>query len=213
MIRSLLVSAFMVLACGVGCMSHQNTIYTKYSSHKSPEHGTYIPEEIPTYIDGRFTADQRKEIHQALGEWNYALNGYRLYNVVSDAFELDDLDAVKKIEDTKQGLIILDNTADEALEEFGVGSNVLAWVPDLGSPLVHVVPERIGTRDLKMVVMHEIGHTLGLSHTEASGTLMSSYYEDDADCIDAYTIRTLAGLDASRGRHWDWRHMNACPGA
>lgn len=210
MTRPFLALLALAVLLAVGCSTHTGPVpkYSTYSHAPAPPSRSYAPEIIPVYVDKAFRADAREDIHVALDEWNYAFNGYRMYLVVSDAFDFD-LDVIAQVERTKQGLIVL-SVPDYWLDE-NVPSNVLAWVDELGDPVVHVASGRIGTRDLKKIVMHEIGHTLGLPHTVASGTLMSQYYQDQVSCIDEYTVRTLTGLRYSRAVHWLPQFMNSCP--
>lgn len=191
-----------------GCSTHAPIVaYPAYARAPSPPPDSYVPEIVPVYIDKDFKADARADIHAALDEWNFAFNGYVTYLVVSDGFDMDE-DVIERVNRTGQGLIIV--SIPDAFLDLFVPEGVLAWVDDLGDPVVHVASGRIGTRNLKKIVMHEIGHVLGVPHTTASNTLMSKYYQDQAACIDDYTLRTLAGTKFARSVHWQWQFMNAC---
>ena len=201
----LLALAFLL---SIGCSTHYvPTPFAAYSRTVSPPEGSYSPEVVPVYVDKSFAMDAREDIHAALDEWNFAFNGYVTYVVVSDDFDME-VAVLEKIVRTRQGLVVL-SVPDNFLED-NVPPGVLAWVDDLGDPVVHIATGRIGTRDLKKIVMHEIGHTLGIPHTQAAFTLMSQYYQVQSACIDEYTLHTLSGEDHAQAVHWDWHFMRSC---
>lgn len=193
------------------CSTHDSLAplkYPAYSHVSGPSAGSYAPEVIPVYVDKDFRDDQREDIHAAFDEWNYAFNGFRTYLVVSDNFTMEDEETIARIVRTRQGVIVL--SIPDMFLDLSVPRGVLAWVDDLYDPIIHIASGRMGTRDLKKITMHELGHVLGLEHTEAAHTLMSQYYQDQINCIDRYTLQTLAGTDLARALHWDWRRMNSC---
>lgn len=197
------------VALAFGCATHEpQTPFANYARRPQPVPGTYVDDVVPVYVDKAFSADQRRSIHEALDEWTFALNGYRTFLVVSDAFTMADDAAIERVMVTHQGMIVLARASDAL--PMGLPAGTLAWVPELCHPVVNVIVDRIGTRDMRAIVMHEIGHTMCLDHTEASGTLMSGYYQDQTSCVDRYTATTLAGTRRARAVRWDWRHMNVC---
>lgn len=205
--------AFLVFACLiVAChtapprpSSPKGGEWPVYVANPAPQAGSFMPDRIPVYVDERFTDPDRAEIHAALDEWNHVLNGYRVYFVDADDFAMQP-SVLYRVLNTEQGLLILhthpaDVDGDPSFE------GVLAWVPGLGAPIVHVIADRVGTRSMRAIVMHEIGHTLGLEHVLVKGTLMFPSYPFGLDCIDKVTVQALASTRASR---WDWHHMNYC---
>ena len=54
-----------------------------------------------------------------------------------------------------------------------------------------VYVDRIGTRDLGGVVMHELGHVLGVGHGE-KGLMAAHYHPADQQCVDNATITAVA---------------------
>lgn len=196
------------LILAFGCATHAPIEpYAHYAKASQPIVGSYVPDTEIVWIDKDFRPDEKANIRAALDEWSYAMNGYRTYIVVSDAFSMSDTRTLERVA-AGEGLLVL--RVGEADVPMLAPTGTLAWVDELGDNVVHVVSSRVGTRDLKAIVMHEIGHTLGLPHTQASGTLMSGYYQDQTNCIDHYTAITLAGLRYARAVRWDWRHMRTC---
>jgi hypothetical protein len=57
--------------------------------------------------------------------------------------------------------------------------------------LMIVYIDRIGTRDLGSVVMHELGHVLGVGHGE-KGLMAAHYHPADQQCVDKATIAAVA---------------------
>ncbi len=200
-----LVAALVVAACGTVRPTPPrpapSDAYSNYVSAPPADLEGLLPDIQPVYIDVRFTDAERASIVAAVREWNVALNGYRVYDVQVEPFDMD-LGIIKRMMDTTQGLLVLRADVEGLDPDL---ETALAWVPGLGAPLVHVVSERIGTRDLRTIVMHEIGHTLGLPHVPVKGTLMFPYYPFGVDCIDRITAQALATI-----RRLDWHHLRFC---
>jgi hypothetical protein len=163
-----------------------------------------MPLVTPVWIDKDFSPSQLAQLKDALTEWNFALNGYESFEVVSDKFAMEP-EVIAQVEATGQGLVILDVlSSNHYVQEMGDG--VLAWVPELGAHIMSVVGDRIGNRDLKAIILHELGHVLGLEHILVKSTLMFPNYNYGSPCIDKISVQQLASVRA----RFDWRHMNYC---
>jgi hypothetical protein len=155
-------------------------------------------------VSDKFTEAQEKQIEDALDEWNYTLNGYGHYDLVKkNANDIEVELALFGTLATDQGLVF---TTVSVLDE-SVQPGVLAWVEDLGAHHVFVVSDRIGSRDFKTIVMHEMGHTLGLEHVDVRGSLMGAFYpaNETGGCIDEVTAINVAAV-----HHWHVENMNYC---
>ena len=158
----------------------------------------------PVYIDSRFSDKQKSDIKAGIEAWNYTLNGYRRYEIISDKFDAAaDLEVIHSLRNSYMGLVVLYETADDPEIEDGV----LAWVPDFGALDMHVVADRISGRNLIQIVEHELGHILGSPHVNIARSSMYPYYPvNNIPCIDYIT----ASLVANGHKLWDIHHMNYC---
>jgi hypothetical protein len=156
----------------------------------------------PVTIDADFTENERDQIKAAFSEWNLALNGYDYFGIREDAADFPMLeDALKDVQATGQGRLVI-----RLGDNLSCDDGTLAFVTDLGSPVIYVCSLAVGERNLKAIMMHEIGHTLGMNHIGIVGTLMFPGYTFGAPCIDDVTIRALASIRPA----WRYDHLRSC---
>ncbi len=160
---------------------------------------------VPTYLDVNFEPRQRAKIHQAIAEWNKTLNGYQVYTIVSDTFDMQP-EVLIKINASREGLVILARTTEDEFVKEELPPGTLAWVPALGAPIVNIITDRIGSRDLKAITMHEIGHTLGIPHILVKYSLLYPAYPFGTNCIDELTVRSLSSVQS----RFDMKHLQYC---
>ncbi len=162
--------------------------------------------EVPVWIDRDFTAPERVSIHAAIQAWNYALNGYERFVVMTDTYAME-REIIEAISESDQGLLILQRSAsDPIVSQLSPGT--LAWtLRERGHEghLINVLTSRVGALNLQAIVQHELGHVLGLPHVEIRGTMMYENYREAALCIDRVSMQTLATV-----RGWDWHRTNYC---
>jgi hypothetical protein len=153
---------------------------------------TAAPKTIALTLEGSFNADETANIQRAVQEWNHALNGFIRLDLVagrggSSSWSIR-AERGGSPHTTKPGGQPLASSQTGFL---GIGGTMLIYV------------DRIGTRDLRGIVMHEIGHVLGLNHDH--GNLMSARYQPTGDqCIDRATIETVAARHSLPAASLNW---------
>ena len=70
-----------------------------------------------------------------------------------------------------------------------------------------VYRDRIGMRDLGSVVMHELGHVLGLGHGP-KGLMAAHYHPTDQQCVDKATIADVAAQRRLPINQLNWCQAN-----
>lgn len=175
----------------------------KYIPDSSTAYTNHVPTNQTTvirhvYIDPSFSSNTRNQIEDGLKEWNIVLNGYEKFVVAKG-----DLPAYENM--SPFDFVIVNITAKEA-EEMLMPDGVLGWVDDLGDPVIHLIEYRMVDQNIKILLMHELGHSLGLPHLQVRGTLMFPYYAN-APCATETDVRMLATVH--RGAY-DLSHLNWC---
>lgn len=161
----------------------------------------YSPREIKyteythdiLYVDKTFTDDEVEYILAATWEWSKATDGRVTYDVVF-------LSSYNKI-DFKHGILLNkvseDNIEILALDRLNHNSTLGYYTNSGFMPQIVLVSNRISEREYKMVVMHEIGHSLGLKHNEGDegmNTLMYPTVELQSDYISETDLKNYCKL-------------------
>ena len=199
-----LVALLVVTNCNCG------TGHWRYKQGIIPEHVATV-KVIPVWLDTNFSAQESKAIKDSIKEWNSVFNGQL---VIRQEGEFNGKDQIKKYliasKVMHQGWSIIrlnsnDSTISDVVE---TGDGTLAFVFGIGTGnLMVVVGDHIGLRDLKTIVMHEMGHLLGAYHVNAR-SLMSPKYgigKDEVDCIDKVTVAQVAGY-----QNLNLKELNYC---
>jgi hypothetical protein len=183
------------------CATTPPPAWPVYTEAAPPEHP--MPDIQQVLIDADFTPPHKQAIRAAVDSWNIALNGYRKYVIEDEDYRLE-VGPLKRIVDTHQGVIIL---SLQRAHVKGLPGGVLAFVK-MGLPVIHVIEDAIGSRDLAAIVMHEFAHIMGTDHLEIPGVLINPSYSRGNLCIDWLTVQAVAEVNRHRG--WDPNHMRHC---
>ena len=201
--KSLILCIFILLisitisGCGV-----------KYFTYHAGQLNTHISHAliIPIYIDNDFSAEHKNAIIAAAKEWNGVFNGQVILRVENEKFSgLDGgVNILKnKVMVTGEGWVIIGvNHDNELVEDMG---NVLAFVKGAGGHSMVIVRDVIGTRDLKTIVMHEMGHLMGALHVDMANLMIPYYGKTQYECIDKITVAQVAFF-----MNLDFNTLNYC---
>jgi hypothetical protein len=132
------------------------------------------------YIEDTFTQDEIAYIYAASLEWSKATDNRVKYNLVvlrpGIIVELGNSLVINKVSASNADVIVLDylfnkdNPPNTSIKTLALGyyydSKVL--------PSIILVSERLDDFNYKSVVMHELGHSLGLSHNEEKENIFNS---------------------------------------
>ena len=153
--------------------------WRRYTRHAP---STSAPEVVTLRIVGPFDAEAEAKVRLAIEEWNHVLNGFVRFNIAtSGGWQAGAWD----IRAEKGGSPQSPDPAGQPL------SFTQAGLASIGGRLVIFV-DRIGTRDLRGIVLHELGHVLGLDHG-TGGNLMSARYAPTTEqCVDKAAVEAIA---------------------
>jgi hypothetical protein len=181
----------LALVCLIGC------VRTHYVEHLPVIGRCSI---VDVQVDVGFSNEDQRRIDMAIEEWNKSLNGYMRYEVVSRVFDMkpDQLRA--------GGIIIMKVSSDNTIVPTanGISGNVLGWTDTLGGRLIWIVRDRLWEGQVEGVVMHELGHVLGVGHL-GSKSLMYKMDGGTSTCVDKETA-----MEVARIHGWDIDHLVWC---
>lgn len=181
----LLVLILMVGACSPTYMQYSKAIPAKNLETKV------------VWIDTRFSENEKIEIKSAILEWENSLPGtYSFYIKEDFNMEIEQLNRINY-----DWFILKKSKLEASARGIDKDSITLAYANEIGGNIIVVIDDRSKNKKLKSIIMHEIGHLLGLHHIENS--LMNSYY-NGLECVDKNTAKALStviGLEMSNIRY------------
>lgn len=158
-------------------------------------------------IDTDFTLAERREIVKAIADWNYTLNGQIIFDVVG-FIKVGELKTNENLPVRGYWIIKTDNQNEtiKALDKDFKKNKIhtIAYTNKIGGQLMYFDMDRIGIRELRGVVLHEMGHALGARHDE-TGVMRSVITPSDYLCLDRAAVKQVVDYF-----HLDWDKVNWC---
>jgi hypothetical protein len=171
----------------------------RYTNHRP---AVTVEEMVPLRITGSFSPGDRAKILRAVNEWNVALNGFVRFTIVDDSSP-----PIANTHRSRPWSIV--GTEDIGPRVAAGPTIALAHtqaIPGAGGLMI-VYLDRIGMRDLGSVVMHELGHVLGVGHGE-KGLMAAHYHPTDQQCVDKATVTAVAAKRGLAVNQLNWCETN-----
>jgi len=154
-------------------------------------------EIITIRIDHQFEPSEQFKVLKAIEEWNHVLNGHVRFEVTAVPFGAAaplPTPAVPAASRSSKNWVIAH--APGRGQDRGNAGDVLAVTQRLpgGGGLMILYDDAIGGADLGNIVLHELGHALGLEHDPATRLMSANYLTDRQGCIDEVTVKALAAI-------------------
>lgn len=137
---------------------------SKYSS-------VYLHKNV--YVDNKFDDIEKQYIIEAGKEWELRTHNLVEFNFLFE-FSLDDIELVN----SRYALIIKKaNKNDEDFNRFDkkLQDALGVYDPRPNTPIIYILSERLDFTDYKATVMHELGHSLFLKHSNSGKAIMYPY--------------------------------------
>jgi len=163
------------------------------------------PNHIHTtiYLDRNFNDVEVEYIMQAAWEWTETTNHIAEFDVVQlpthDKVDVEHALIMVKVSADYPDIIIMDNIKKTTTLGYYDSKSVL--------PFIALVQDRLDDFNYKEVVLHELGHSLGLEHVDGEKgmlTLMYPYVDLGADHITQTDLEQFCELyhcDAKKLQH------------
>jgi len=201
---ALLVAAIVLSALPANAATERDrdSGYAGYQYTDHPSRAS-IGRSVVLYVDTDFDESERRHIVAAMRQWNYVLNGLVQFRakLLPDDPSPSTLSQIRR----SGGWIVAKVDSRHPITRQGEGRHALAvTVGGSNGGFVYVISDRIGSRDLTGVVMHEFGHVLGAGH-DSSGLMAPVYNANSGHCIDHEAAALVANA-----QHLALSQMNWC---
>lgn len=171
----------------------------RYTNHRP---AATAEEIVPLRIKGSFSPGDRAKILRAVNEWNVALNGFVRFTIVEDF----GVTAANARLSRPWSIMAAEGIAPRVVPGPTIALAHTQPLPGSGGLMI-VYVDRIGTRDLGSIVMHELGHVLGVGHGE-KGLMAAHYHPADQQCVDKATITAVAAKRQLAVDQLNWCETN-----
>ncbi len=151
-----------------------------------------LPVHKTLYVDRNMTEEEMAVIVSSAWEWHATTKGMVIYDVIK---------LPSKNIDVQNGIVICLVSPDFPevidLDTQRPDANHLAYYKRAPMPYIGVIPDRIPIKDYRTVIIHELGHSLGLKHNEGIagiGTLMYPDMDFEANYITDTDLENFCKL-------------------
>ena len=145
---------------------------------------------MPVWVDQSFTLQERYDIQAAVAEWNTALAGHISIVVTDWALKVE----ATRPTDSRLvgGFLVIRIDGKQMRDEWpiGYGLTALGRVNRIGGNTIKIAHDDVPQGSLKAVMMHEIGHILGVTHG-GDGLMRKRFASSIRTCIDQWTARQV----------------------
>lgn len=187
----------LIMTCMVACWV-QREVHFAYTrvAHVAVAHKV-----IPIWIDDKFGMADKNSIMDAVMQWNHALNGHIILEVVDTSYDMS-ISILGQVKESG-GWIILRVSNDNPMVIKLDKPKTLAWTDRVGGNYVFVIRDRMDNKWVSGVILHEMGHLLGAIH--GSNLMKAQYRWQDCRCIDLESLTLVA-----RAQGLDIKKLNYC---
>lgn len=179
--KTRLLFLFGILLICLTCITlPTKVVYTQFPKEQPKTH-------INIHVDVRMDESQKHELHSAIEEWNYVLNGNIILDIIDENFDME-IEKIKVYLNNKDWIILIVDKKDLSLSQ---QDKVLAFVDNIGGNVLYLIKDTIQEKQLRGLLLHEAGHLLGAQHKNHS--LMNATYSFSLyNCIDKETVIQVA---------------------
>ena len=191
--RKLLAFIIVIFLILVGCTKPTPLLFPVLSSG-----GESVQTNV--YIDYRFSEPEETSITNALKSWECSLN-YKIrfkihYDTHYEYFEAADKKDlfIWKVDSKNEHIIEADKKleqGDDRTDRFVVG---LFLIGTKHPSVILLRMDRIGTDDIWTISIHEIGHFLGLGHSDDKNSVMYRFTDIGSNKITELDIKNVCSI-------------------